>query len=114
MLRLVQGDVGSGKTVVAALAALQVIAAGYQVALMAPTELLSEQHASTLENWLSPLGVKIAKLHGKMKISEKRNSLASLVNHNCQLLIGTHALFQESVSFAKLGLVIIDEQHRFE
>lgn len=113
MLRLIQGDVGSGKTVVAALAALQAIASGYQVALMSPTELLSEQHAKTIGNWLTPLGIKCRQLSGKMKIAERRETLADLEKHECQLLIGTHALFQESVNFAKLGLVIIDEQHRF-
>lgn len=113
MLRLVQGDVGSGKTVVAALAALQAIANGYQVAFMAPTELLSEQHASNLQKWLTPLGLNCRRLTGKMKVSERRETLTQLANHECQLLIGTHALFQEEVSFAKLGLVIIDEQHRF-
>lgn len=113
MLRLVQGDVGSGKTVVAALAALQAIAAGFQVAFMAPTELLSTQHATTLQNWLSPLGLNCRKLSGKMKASERRETLSSLANHECQLLIGTHALFQEGVDFANLGLIIIDEQHRF-
>ncbi|MBA2709488.1 MAG: ATP-dependent DNA helicase RecG [Tatlockia sp.] len=113
MLRLVQGDVGSGKTVVAVLAALQAIAAGFQVAFMAPTELLSVQHALTIERWLSPLGINCRRLNGKMKTSERRETLAALINNDCQLLIGTHALFQESVNFAKLGLVIIDEQHRF-
>lgn len=113
MLRLVQGDVGSGKTVVAAIAALQAIANGYQVAFMAPTELLSEQHATNLQKWLTPLGLNCRRLTGKMKVSERRETLAQLANHECQLLIGTHALFQEEVSFAKLGLVIIDEQHRF-
>ncbi|MBA2656546.1 MAG: ATP-dependent DNA helicase RecG [Tatlockia sp.] len=113
MLRLVQGDVGSGKTVVAVLAALQAIAAGYQVAFMAPTELLSVQHAATLVDWLSPLGIKVLRLNSKMKAAERREALTSLANHHCQLIVGTHALFQEAVIFAKLGLVIIDEQHRF-
>lgn len=113
MLRLVQGDVGSGKTVIAALAALQAIAQGYQTALMAPTELLSEQHANNLQSWFSPLGINSRRLSGKMKISERREILYLLAKGECQLLIGTHALFQESVSFAKLGLIIIDEQHRF-
>ncbi|KTD08504.1 ATP-dependent DNA helicase RecG [Legionella jamestowniensis] len=113
MLRLVQGDVGSGKTVVAALAALQAIANGYQVAFMAPTELLSEQHAANLQSWLSRLGLVCCRLNGKMKVSERRETLTKLLNGECQLLIGTHALFQEEVQFAKLGLVIIDEQHRF-
>lgn len=113
MLRLVQGDVGSGKTVIAALSALQAIASGYQVAFMAPTELLSEQHATNLQSWFTPLGLVCRRLNGKMKASERRETLALLANHECQILIGTHALFQDEVSFAKLGLVIIDEQHRF-
>jgi len=113
MLRLVQGDVGSGKTVVAALSALQAIANGYQVAFMAPTELLSEQHAVNLQTWFTPLGLNCRRLSGKMKLSERREILTQLANHQCHLLIGTHALFQEAVAFAKLGLVIIDEQHRF-
>ncbi|WP_019218263.1 ATP-dependent DNA helicase RecG [Legionella tunisiensis] len=113
MLRLVQGDVGSGKTVVAALAALQAIANGYQVAFMAPTELLSEQHAANLETWFNPLGICCRRLSGNMKTSKRKETLTLLANHGCQILIGTHALFQENVLFAKLGLVIIDEQHRF-
>lgn len=113
MLRLVQGDVGSGKTLVAALAALQAIAQGYQVALMAPTDLLSEQHANNLTHWLKPLGLQVYRLSGKMKVSERRKALAALEDHTAQLIVGTHALFQEEVQFAKLGLVIIDEQHRF-
>lgn len=113
MLRLVQGDVGSGKTVVAALAALQAIANGYQVAFMAPTELLSEQHATILQTWFSPLGIGCRRLSGNLKGSERKETLALLANHDCQILIGTHAIFQENVLFAKLGLVIIDEQHRF-
>lgn len=113
MLRLVQGDVGAGKTIVAALAALKGIAAGYQVAFMAPTDLLSEQHANNLIKWLEPLGVKIARLSGKMKIAERRVTLAALADNSCQLVVGTHALFQEEVRFARLGLIIIDEQHRF-
>lgn len=113
MLRLVQGDVGSGKTVIAAIAALQVIAQGYQVAFMAPTELLSEQHAATLETWFTPLGISCQRLTGKMKLAERKETLKRLANHECHILIGTHALFQEHVHFAKLGLIIIDEQHRF-
>lgn len=113
MLRLVQGDVGAGKTIIAALAALQAIANGQQVAFMAPTDLLSEQHAHNLTNWLNPLGIKILRLSGKMKISARRASFAALADGSCQLIIGTHALFQEEVIFARLGLVIIDEQHRF-
>lgn len=113
MLRLVQGDVGAGKTVIAALAALQAIANGQQVAFMVPTDLLSEQHANNLIEWLEPLGINIFRLSGKMKIRERRSSLAALAEGHCQLVIGTHALFQEEVAFAHLGLVIIDEQHRF-
>ncbi len=113
MLRLVQGDVGSGKTVVAALAALLAITNGYQVALMAPTDILSEQHAQTLSNWLNPLGIQVNRLGGKMNAKERRASLSALETHQIQLVVGTHALFQDSVSFAKLGLIIIDEQHRF-
>lgn len=113
MLRLVQGDVGAGKTVVAALAALQAISQGYQVAFMAPTDLLSEQHSSNLVRWLEPLGIKVLRLTGKMKTSERKVALSALADKSCQLVIGTHALFQEEVEFAHLGLVIIDEQHRF-
>lgn len=113
MLRLVQGDVGSGKTVIAALAALQAIANGYQVALMAPTDLLSEQHAESLAPWFNALDIPIFRLSGKMKTKARKETLLALANNQCQLIIGTHALFQESVEFSKLGLVIIDEQHRF-
>jgi ATP-dependent DNA helicase RecG len=113
MLRLVQGDVGAGKTIIAALAALQAIANGQQVAFMAPTDLLSEQHANNLTSWMDPFGVKILRLSGKMKSSERRAAYAALADHSCQFIIGTHALFQEEVIFARLGLVIIDEQHRF-
>lgn len=113
MLRLIQGDVGSGKTVIAALAALQVITNGYQVALMAPTDILSEQHAQTLTPWFTKLGFNVARLSGKMKTSERREILKRLASHECHLVVGTHALFQNEVIFSKLGLVIIDEQHRF-
>ncbi|WP_298625480.1 ATP-dependent DNA helicase RecG [uncultured Legionella sp.] len=113
MLRLIQGDVGSGKTVIAALAAIQAIAVGYQVALMAPTDLLSEQHYNNLLNWLAPLNIAVLRLSGKMKTAERKKALAALADKSCQLIIGTHALFQEEVEFSQLGLVIIDEQHRF-
>lgn len=113
MLRLVQGDVGAGKTIIAALAALQAISQLYQVAFMAPTDLLSEQHASNMKGWLDPLGIKVLRLTGKMKVAERRAALSALADGSCQLVIGTHALFQESVQFNRLGLVIIDEQHRF-
>lgn len=113
MLRLVQGDVGAGKTVIAALAAIKAIANGYQVALMAPTDLLSEQHAQTIAQWFQPLGIDVRRLSGKMKVSLRRETLNALKTHQCQIIIGTHALFQSEVEFARLGLVIIDEQHRF-
>ncbi|MGB8635546.1 MAG: ATP-dependent DNA helicase RecG [Rhodanobacteraceae bacterium] len=112
MLRLVQGDVGSGKTVVAALAALTAIANGCQVALMAPTELLAEQHLHSFRAWLEPLGVDIAWLSGKVKGKARTAALAAVAG-GVPLVIGTHALMQEGVEFADLGLVIIDEQHRF-
>ncbi len=113
MLRLVQGDVGSGKTMIAALAALQAIAQGHQVAFMAPTDLLSEQHATNLSSLFAPLGIKVLRLSGKMKASERKSVLASLLDPSGQLVVGTHALFQKDVEFSRLGLVIIDEQHRF-
>lgn len=113
MLRLIQGDVGSGKTVIAALAAIQAIANGYQVAVMAPTDILSEQHAQTFQRWCAPLGISIHRLSAKMKTRERRDTLQALADHQCQFIVGTHALFQDSVNFARLGLIIIDEQHRF-
>lgn len=113
MLRLVQGDVGSGKTVIAAIAALQAIASGYQVAFMAPTDLLSEQHAQTFSSWLSPLNLSVQRLSGTMKATERKKVLNALANHDCHMVIGTHALFQSKVTFNNLGLIIIDEQHRF-
>lgn len=113
MLRLVQGDVGSGKTVIAALAALQAIAYGYQVAIMAPTDILSEQHAENLSQWFTALGINVRRLSGKMKAKERKETLIALADNTCQCIIGTHALFQEGVNFFRLGLIIIDEQHRF-
>jgi ATP-dependent DNA helicase RecG len=113
MQRLVQGDVGAGKTIVSALAALQAIAAGSQVALMAPTELLAEQHLRSFSQWLEPLGIRIAWLTGRMKGKSREQALAEIAGGNAQLAVGTHALFQEDVMFDDLGLVIIDEQHRF-
>ncbi|MDC0610046.1 ATP-dependent DNA helicase RecG [Vibrio sp.] len=113
MMRLVQGDVGSGKTLVAALAALSVIENGYQVALMAPTELLAEQHADNFANWLEPLGLKVGWLAGKLKGKARDTALESIASGDAHIVVGTHALFQEQVEFAKLALVIIDEQHRF-
>ncbi|MFW6021199.1 MAG: DEAD/DEAH box helicase, partial [Guyparkeria sp.] len=113
MLRLVQGDVGSGKTLVAAAAALDVIDAGYQVALMAPTALLAEQHARNFAQWFEPLGLSVLLLSGQQTAARRREGLAQLADGRAQIVIGTHALFQESVDFHRLGLVIVDEQHRF-
>jgi len=113
MQRLVQGDVGSGKTVIAALAAIQAADAGYQVAVMAPTEILAEQHLSAFKEWLDPLDIPIAWLNGRMKAAEKRFMMAQIEKGDARVIIGTHALFQEAVIFHKLGLVVIDEQHRF-
>ena len=113
MLRLVQGDVGSGKTVVAAMAALQALETGGQVALMAPTEILAEQHYLSFEAWLQPLGIELAWLSGKSKGKQRDATLARLANGEAQVIIGTHALFQDDVQFSQLVLAIIDEQHRF-
>jgi len=113
MQRLLQGDVGSGKTIVAALAAAQAIENGYQAALMAPTEILAEQHYRKLSALLHPLGVTVTWLTGSLKAKEKREAIADIAAGKTQLAIGTHALFQDGVTFAKLGLAIIDEQHRF-
>ncbi len=112
MLRLVQGDVGAGKTVVAALAALQALEAGYQVALMAPTEILAEQHFITFSRWLQPLGIEVAWLAGKLKGKARAAALERIASE-APMVVGTHALFQDEVRFARLALVIIDEQHRF-
>jgi len=112
MLRLVQGDVGAGKTVVAALAALQALEAGYQVALMAPTEILAEQHFLNFSRWFEPLGIEVAWLAGKLKGKARAAALERIAG-GCPMVVGTHALFQEEVCFARLALVIIDEQHRF-
>jgi ATP-dependent DNA helicase RecG len=113
MLRLVQGDVGSGKTLVAAIAMLTALRAGYQTALMAPTELLAEQHAQNFRQWFVPLGIEPRLLSGRLKKAEKAAALEALAAGEAGLVIGTHALFQESVRFARLGLVVVDEQHRF-
>ncbi len=113
MLRLMQGDVGSGKTVVAALAATQAIANGHQVALMAPTEILADQHRINFEQWLRPLGIRVAYLTGKVKGKAREVQLGAIADGTAKMVIGTHALFQESVEFYDLGLSIIDEQHRF-
>lgn len=113
MLRLVQGDVGSGKTIVAAIAALQAIEAGYQVAYMAPTELLAEQHFHNMQTWFNPLSLNVGLLTGRLTKKQHGQILDQIESSEIQFVIGTHALFQEKVRFLKLGLVIIDEQHRF-
>ncbi|MEE9357556.1 MAG: ATP-dependent DNA helicase RecG [Sedimenticolaceae bacterium] len=113
MMRLVQGDVGSGKTVVAALAAIQAVEAGHQVALMAPTELLAEQHLQSFRVWLEPLGLEVAWLTGRHKGKAREKVLKEIADGTVRVVVGTHALFQEDVLFDRLGLVIIDEQHRF-
>ncbi|SFU59966.1 ATP-dependent DNA helicase RecG [Xenorhabdus koppenhoeferi] len=113
MMRLIQGDVGSGKTLVAALAAVRAIVHGKQVALMAPTELLAEQHANTFRQWLEPLGIQIGWLAGKQKGKARQAQQEAIANGQVSMVIGTHAMFQEQVKFAGLALIIIDEQHRF-
>ncbi|WP_193002980.1 ATP-dependent DNA helicase RecG [Aeromonas simiae] len=113
MMRLVQGDVGSGKTLVAAMAALQAIGNGYQVGLMAPTELLAEQHAVNFGRWLAPLGIQVGWLAGKQKGKAREEALKAIADGSAAMVVGTHAIFQEQVNFHRLGLVIIDEQHRF-
>lgn len=113
MLRLLQGDVGSGKTIVALLAMLSVIGQGYQAALMVPTEILGRQHLATIRAMVEPLGLRVAMLHGKIPAKERKELLADMASGAVHITIGTHALFQQSVAFAKLGIVVIDEQHRF-
>ena len=113
MQRLVQGDVGSGKTVVAALAAIAAVASGYQAVMMAPTELLAEQHFQTFNNWLTPLGITVGWCAGKQTAAQRRETIQALEAGDIKVAVGTHALFQDEVTFANLGLVVIDEQHRF-
>ena len=113
MMRLVQGDVGSGKTLVAAMAALSAISAGYQVVMMAPTELLAEQHMNNFQGWFAPLGIEVGWLAGKLKGKARSETLENLASGKLQLLVGTHAVFQEAVQYQSLALVIVDEQHRF-
>jgi ATP-dependent DNA helicase RecG len=113
MQRLLQGDVGSGKTIVAALAALQAIENGYQVAVMAPTEILGEQHYTKFSGWLRDLDIKVTWLSGNLPRKEKRTSLEEIASGAAHIAIGTHALFQDAVEFSRLGLAIVDEQHRF-
>ncbi len=113
MQRLLQGDVGSGKTIVACMAALQAIESGWQAALMAPTEILAEQHFKKFMTWLAPLNIQIAWLTGSQSKKERETALSDIASGRAQLAVGTHALFQDAVQFKKLGLAIIDEQHRF-
>lgn len=113
MLRLLQGDVGAGKTLVAALSACHAIDSGWQVAVMAPTEILAEQHFANFKAWFEPLTIGVGWLAGKQSNKERQHMLHAIADNDVQVVVGTHALFQEQVSFAKLGLVIIDEQHRF-
>jgi ATP-dependent DNA helicase RecG len=113
MVRLVQGDVGCGKTVVAAAAAARAVGSGLQAALMAPTELLAEQHAKNFERWFAPLDVPVALVTGSLPARTRRSALECVASGEIKLVVGTHALFQESMEFAQLGLVIVDEQHRF-
>ncbi len=113
MMRLVQGDVGCGKTVVAAAAAARAVGSGTQAALMAPTELLAEQHARSLDAWFRPLGVTVALLSGSQPARTRRSALEAVASGEVQIAVGTHALFQEGVAFRNLALVIVDEQHRF-
>ena len=113
MQRLVQGDVGSGKTVVAALAMLKAVESGYQAAIMAPTELLAEQHFQNFKIWLEPLGINVVWLSGKLKVAAKREALEKINSIDGHVVVGTHALFQDGVEFSKLGLIVVDEQHRF-
>ncbi len=113
MVRLLQGDVGCGKTVVAAAAAARAVGGGLQAALMAPTELLAEQHAKNFERWFRPLEIPVALITGSLPARTRRSALEAVANGDIKLVVGTHALFQESMEFEKLGLVIVDEQHRF-
>src|SRR5690606_10531841 len=113
MQRLLQGDVGSGKTVVAALAALQAVESEAQVAVMAPTEILAEQHHAKFAAWLAPLGVSVAWLSGSQSRKDKRAQVARIESGEARVAVGTHALFQDQVAFRRLALAIVDEQHRF-
>lgn len=113
MQRLLQGDVGSGKTIVATMAALQAIENGWQAAIMAPTEILAEQHFKKIQGWLTPLNIEVAWLSGSQNKKDRAAALEAISSGVAKLVVGTHALFQEQVNFAKLGLAIVDEQHRF-
>jgi ATP-dependent DNA helicase RecG len=113
MQRLLQGDVGSGKTVVAALACLRAVEAGYQAAFMAPTEILAEQHFRKLADWLAPLGIQVAWLSGSLKARDKRAMKEAIASGAAPIAVGTHALIEDAVDFARLGVAVVDEQHRF-
>lgn len=113
MMRMIQGDVGSGKTIVAAVAALQTVSQGHQVALMAPTELLAEQHFENFRQWLAPLNINVELLTGKRNVAHRRQALNNIADGEAQVVVGTHALIQDDTRFHRLGLMIIDEQHRF-
>jgi ATP-dependent DNA helicase RecG len=113
MMRLLQGDVGCGKTVVAAAAALHAVSAGYQAVIMAPTELLAEQHRNNLQQWLAPLQIEMAWLSGALKAGPRTQAYAAIATGRARIIVGTHALFQEGLEYSSLGLVIVDEQHRF-
>lgn len=113
MLRLIQGDVGSGKTLVAAMAALTAVGSGFQVALMAPTEILAEQHFNNFCSWMQPLGIQVAWLTGKLNAAQRREHHDAICSGKARIIVGTHALFQKEVRFQRLALIIIDEQHRF-
>ncbi len=113
MLRLMQGDVGSGKTVVAASAILKAIENGYQAAVLAPTELLVDQHLQTFKKWFEPLQINVVALTGHLKAAERRQVLTDIQQNTAQVIVGTHAIFQKGVEFAKLALIVVDEQHRF-
>jgi ATP-dependent DNA helicase RecG len=113
MQRLVQGDVGSGKTLVAVCALLIAVEAGYQAVMMAPTEILAEQHYKNISQWLTPLGIQVSWLSGKLATAERRSALQAISSGEAKVIVGTHALFQEQVEFNHLALVVIDEQHRF-
>jgi ATP-dependent DNA helicase RecG len=113
MQRLLQGDVGSGKTVVAALAMLRAVESGHQAALMAPTEILAEQHYRKLSAWLTPLGLEVAWLSGSLKKKAKQAVTEGIAAGRVRLAVGTHALIEGDVEFHRLGLVVVDEQHRF-
>ena len=113
MMRLIQGDVGSGKTVVAAIACIRAAACGVQTAIMAPTEILAEQHWRNFSDWFRPLGIEPAWLSGSQRAVARRETLAAIAAGSAQIIVGTHALFQEGVAFKRLALVVIDEQHRF-